>query len=79
MEAFSLRKVIEPRDNMPKEVREAHHKLMVQWQTRNDHFHFWKVGEYDYDEALDPEYFIIDKWAREHFEKNEELIILNWW
>lgn len=77
--AFDLRKVIDPSHHMPIEVQEAHHEIMVRWDKGNDSFHFWSVGSCDYDEEEDPDYYILDKWTRENFEKGEELIILNWW
>lgn len=78
MPAFTLRKVVDPREHMSKDVRQIHYELMRSWNVGNNSFHFWKVGQ-DYDKELDPLYYALETWAREHFNFGEELIILNWW
>lgn len=87
MELYTLRKVVDPHRNMPKDIKDSFFEAFKDESRGNDSYINFTVGEYvnslrpgdEDDEYYNSSLATFDKWMMENFELNESVILLYWW
>lgn len=77
---FSIRKVIDPHENMPEEIKNAFFKIIKDWDWWGQNTYFeWRIGNGS--EATDLESGkILDDWLLNNgISTDESVLLLCWW